>query len=137
MSRPFDSALSYAYNGVMPLRLLVVDDSPVSRILITEMVREGGHEVVAEAEDMAQTLEAYRNQKPDLVTLDLSLAKEDGRAILKALLENDPKAKVLVISGNTQERVIADLITAGAAGFVAKPFDQDDLLRALTRFSPA
>ncbi|HAM35736.1 MAG TPA: two-component system response regulator [Elusimicrobia bacterium] len=121
----------------MPLRLLVVDDSPVSRILITEMVREGGHEVVAEAEDMAQTLEAYRNQKPDLVTLDLSLAKEDGRAILKALLENDPKAKVLVISGNTQERVIADLITAGAAGFVAKPFDQDDLLRALTRFSPA
>ena len=40
----------------MPLRLMVVDDSPVTSILITEMVREAGHQVVAEAENLAQTL---------------------------------------------------------------------------------
>lgn len=121
----------------MPLRLLVVDDSPVSRVLITEMVRDAGHEVVAEAENMAQTLEAYKTHKPDVVTLDLSLAQEDGITILKALRQFDGQAKVVVISGNSQQRVIDILTAAGASGYLTKPVDQDDLLRTLARFPAA
>ncbi len=114
----------------MALRILVVDDSPVSRILITEMVRENGHQVVAEAENLAQVLAAYKTHKPDVVTLDLSLASEDGLTILKALRQFDPKAKIVVISGNSQTKVI-DEITAAGAGYVPKPFTQEDLIKAL------
>jgi len=120
----------------MPLRLLVVDDSQVSRILITEMVREVGYEVVAEAESLDGAVEAYRTHKPDVVTLDLSLANEDGRNILKALRQEDPQARIVVISGNAQPQVREQLSQAGAQGFVSKPFAPDDLLRALSRFTP-
>jgi len=119
----------------MPLRIMVVDDSPVSRILITEMVREAGHQVVAEADSLKGALEAYQANKPDVVTLDLALANEDGRAILTALRNLDRQARVVVISGNSQSKVIDEITAAGAAGYLIKPFDQDDLLRALSRFS--
>jgi two-component system, chemotaxis family, chemotaxis protein CheY len=121
----------------MSLRIMVVDDSPVSRILITEMVREAGHQVVAEAETLAQALAAYQTHKPDVVTLDLSLANEDGRNILKALRGLDAQAQVVVISGNSQPKVIAEITAAGAAGYLTKPFDHDDILRALSRFPNA
>jgi two-component system chemotaxis response regulator CheY len=119
----------------MALRLLVVDDSQVSRILITEMAREAGHQVVAEAESLQEAVAAYRTHKPDVVTLDLSLANEDGRNILKALRAADPQAQVLVISGNAQPQVREQLAASGAGGFVSKPFSPDDLARAFSRFS--
>jgi two-component system chemotaxis response regulator CheY len=119
----------------MALRLLVVDDNQVSRILIMEMVRESGHQVVAEAESLQGAMEAYRTHKPDVVTLDLSLADEDGRSILKALRREDPRAQVVVISGNAQPQMREQLAAAGASGFVSKPFTPDDLARALSRFS--
>ena len=120
----------------MPLRILVVDDSPVSRILITEMVRDGGHQVVAEAENLSQVMEAYKTHKPDVVTLDLSLASEDGLTILKALRGFDAKAKVIVISGNSQTKVIEDILATGA-DYLPKPFDQEGLLKALSKIRAA
>ena len=111
-----------------------MDDSPVSRILITEMALESGHQIVAEAETLSQVLEAYKTHKPDVVTLDLSLAQEDGLAILKALRGLDAKAKVLVITGNSQPKVIAEIAATGA-GYLPKPFDQEGLLKALLKIS--
>ena len=119
----------------MPLRLLVVDDSVVTRGLIREFAECFGHQVVGEAATLPEAVSAYRTQKPDLVTLDLSLAAGDGLAVLKALRALDPKARVLVVSGNVQQAVHDEVQGAGAAGFLSKPFTLDDLGRALTRFS--
>lgn len=118
----------------MALRILIIDDSPISRILIKEMVETAGHQAVAEAENQAQALEAYRAHKPDVVTLDLSLVNEDGRVILKELIRQDPQAKVLIVSGNSQSRVQDELAKNGAAGFLAKPVDLDELSRLLSQF---
>ena len=90
---------------------------------------------MAEAESLHEALAAYRTHKPDVVTLDLSLANEDGRNIFKALRQEDPKARVVVISGNAQPNVRGQLLAAGAAGFVSKPFTPDDLARALSMFT--
>lgn len=120
----------------MPLRVLVVDDNDVARTMIKEILAGGGHQAVAEAESMDEALKAYEAHKPDLVTLDLSLIAGDGLTALKAIRQKDPKAKVIVISGNAQKKVREHVLAAGASGFIEKPFQAADLLGALNRLFP-
>ena len=114
-------------------RILVVEDSAVARAMIGELLLMNGHEVAGEAEDLAQAVAAYAAQRPDLVTLDLSMGKEDGFAVLRALRQADPKARVLILSANTQQTIYDDLIKEGAVGFLRKPFSMTDLVQAVAR----
>lgn len=120
----------------MALRLLVVDDSIVTRALLREFAEGCGHEVVAEAETLQEAVDAYRAHKPDLVTLDLSLADTDGLAVMKAIRAMDEKARVLVISANVQQSVHDAVTAAGSSGFLSKPFSFEDIRRVLGNFSP-
>ena len=121
----------------MPLRILIVDDSAVARSLLREFAECCGHEVVGEAENLPDTLAAYAAHKPDLVTLDLSLADTDGLSVLKELRASDPRARVLVISANIQQSVHDEVKAAGAAGFLSKPFTLADVTRVLASFAAA
>lgn len=116
------------------MRILVVDDNPVFRAMLAEMILGLGHEVLGEEETLAGTLKAYHQGRPDVVTLDLSLEKEDGLTVLASLRRLDHKVKVLIISANTQDKVREAHLRAGAAGFLAKPFNIGDLEAALSRF---
>ena len=117
----------------MPLRILIVDDSPAIRSILRDCIEAGGHEVVDEAEGGDSAVKAYARHKPDVVTLDLSLADGDGLSVLKTLRKLDGKAKVLVISGNSQKRVLESIYAAGAAGFVGKPINCAELMAAIVR----
>lgn len=120
----------------MPLRILIVDDSPAARFMLREFLESAGHQVVAEEEKLEGVLRSYAQHKPDLVTLDLSLAQGDGLSVLKALRKLDADAKVLVISGNSQKKVLDSVSAAGASGFLAKPIDFKVLTDALARMPP-
>lgn len=111
----------------------MVDDSPIARTMIAEFLTLNGHQVAAEAENMAQAVAAYAVQRPDLVTLDLSMGEDDGFTVLRALRGTDPKARVIIVSANTQQDVYDDLMKEGAAGFLAKPFTMADFVAAVTK----
>lgn len=117
----------------MPLRILIVDDSAAARFMLREFIESNGHQVVAEEETLAGTLRSYAEHRPDVVTLDLSLAQGDGLSVLKALRQLDVNAKVLVISGNSQKKVLDALSAAGASGFLPKPIDLPGLMAAIVR----
>ena len=119
----------------MPLRILIVDDSDMTRELIHEFAECSGHQIVAEAATMQEAVAAYQSSKPDLVTLDLSLADGDGLGVLKALRRLDPRARVIVVSGTIQKNARDEVQRAGAAGFLSKPFSLEDLGGVLARFS--
>jgi CheY-like chemotaxis protein len=121
----------------MSLKIVVVDDSPVTRTMITDFLQMVGHTVVAEAEDTAQTLGAREKYQPDLITLDLSLGKEDGFAVLKAIRQVDAKVKVLIISANTQQEIYDQLLAEGATGFLTKPFSVAELAAAVDKAAAA
>ena len=95
--------------------------------MLRDMFELSGHQVVAEAETLADTIESYRVHQPDLTTLDLSLVGASGLDILKALRAIAPAARVMIVSGNAQKRVIEATRAAGASGFLAKPFDMGEL----------
>ena len=117
------------------MRIMIVEDNFIAREMLQEFCDLLGHEVVAIAEDLAGALAAYRQHRPDVVTIDLSLPKEDGLTILKALRQADPGARVVIVSGNCQERIRRDCLQAGAVELLPKPIELSDLQACLERVS--
>ncbi len=113
------------------MRILIIDDNPVIRSIIKDIVTRHGHQVVAEAEDLKQGLAAYEKHRPDLVTLDLVLTGEDGLAVLRSIRKLDRHARILVVSSNVQIMTRAELRAAGVTAFLSKPFEMDELLDAV------
>lgn len=121
----------------MALRILIVDDSPVTRAMISDFLQMVGHQVVAEAENMTQALQAREAHKPELITLDLSLGAEDGFDVLRAVRKLDAAVKVLIVSANTQQEIYDDLMKEGANGILVKPFSVADLAAAVDKAAKA
>lgn len=115
------------------MRILVVDDSPVTRAIVSDLLQVAGHEIVAEAENGAQALEALEAKKPDLITLDLALGAEDGIEVLKKIRKLDAGVKVLIVSANVQEGIYDQATKEGANGFIVKPFTLQDLAGAVKK----
>ena len=108
-------------------RVLVVDDSGLARRRARSIVEGSGFEVV-EAEDGMSALEAYYVQKPDVVLLDLVMKGMYGLEVLARLREMDPHARVIVISADIQTSSHELVAQGGAAGFLVKPVDANEVL---------
>ena len=107
-------------------RLLIVDDDPSVREWLSIFSERLGYdtEVVDSGE---QALEAFRRRRPDLVTLDLILPGMDGLETLKALKAVNGQIPVIMLSGHGQTRVIVEALRHGAADFLRKPFEPEEL----------
>lgn len=114
-------------------KVLLVDDSEITRAMIAEFLQMGGHQIAGEAEGLAQAVAAYKADRPDLVTLDLSMGEDDGFTVLRALLDVDPTARVLIVSANTQQDIYDQLIQEGALGFIVKPFSFADISASVAK----
>ncbi len=107
-------------------KLLVVDDDPMVRELLCSVAARMGYRAdVADSGESA--IEAFRRARPDLVTLDVVLPGIDGLETLKALKEIDAQVPVVMLSGHGQARTIVDAVRAGAADFLRKPFEPEEL----------
>jgi two-component system chemotaxis response regulator CheY len=111
----------------MSEKILVVDDSGLARRRVRGILEEAGYEVV-EAEDGMAALERYHLDRPDLVVLDLVMKGMYGMDVLGKLREIDGLARVIVASADVQLSSHEMAARAGAAGFVTKPIDADQLL---------
>lgn len=114
----------------MKQRILIVDDSALARRNLRHVLEPAGYDVV-EAEDGLVALERYFLEKPDIVILDLVMAGMYGLDVLKKILEFDPAARVLVVSADVQSSSHEMALEAGARGFVSKPFERENILRAI------
>jgi two-component system, chemotaxis family, chemotaxis protein CheY len=120
----------------MTRTLLVTDDAMIIRQLIKDMAGSTGWEVVGEASNGQEAIDRYRQLRPDAVTLDLVMPDHDGLHALHGIMEFDPAAKVLVVSALEQRGVLKDAFKAGAADFIAKPFDRKSLQTTLDHLVP-
>lgn len=120
----------------MGYRILIVDDSPVLRIMLQEMLEALGHEIVAEAEDGETAVAKFREHKPELVTLDVSLPDINGLEVLERIRRITPSAKVLMVTGNDQKAIETKALALKALGVLRKPFDEADLKKMLDKLAP-
>ena len=112
-------------------KILIVDDSAMSRRILRSILESGGH-YVAEAEDGMVALEKYFLEKPDLVFLDLIMKGMFGIDVLKKIRLMDDKAKIVVATADIQSSTQKMTDAEGAAGFVTKPFVGDQILKTVT-----
>lgn len=108
-------------------KVLVVDDSGLARRRVRGILEGAGYDVI-EAEDGLSALERYFLSKPDLVVLDLVMKGMYGLDVLNKLREMDPAARVIVVSADVQASSQEMVERAGAAGFLTKPIDTEQVL---------
>lgn len=117
----------------MPGKILIVDDAAFMRMMIKEILTKNGYSVVGEASDGAQALEKYKELKPDLVTMDITMPEMDGIQALKEIRANDTGAKVIMCSAMGQQAMVIDAIQAGARDFIVKPFQAERVIEAIRK----
>ena len=116
-------------------RVLIVDDAAFMRMMIKDILEKNGYDVVAEANNGIKAVEMYKREKPDVVTMDITMPDMDGIEAVKAIREFDPSAKIIMCSAMGQQSMVMDAIRAGAKDFVVKPFQPDRVLEAMSKIS--
>jgi len=116
-------------------KVLIVDDAAFMRISIKNTLTKNGFEVVGEAENGAIAVEKYKELKPDVVTMDITMPEMSGLDALKAIVALDSAAQIIMVSAMGQEAMVRDAVLSGAKGFIVKPFKEDGLLSALKKIS--
>lgn len=108
-------------------KVLVVDDALFMRTTLSNMLEEWGIEVVGQCSNGQEAIEMYRETKPDLVTMDLTMPVMSGLDALKIIRSEDPNAKIIMVTALGQQRIIVDAIENGAKDFITKPFQPEKL----------
>jgi two-component system chemotaxis response regulator CheY len=111
--------------------VLIVDDIAFVRKTLKQILTSHGYKVVGEAENGIDAIELYESTRPDLVTMDLVMPNMNGVAATRAILKNDPDAKIVILSGMMQENLVSEAIMAGAKDYIVKPFQTDEVMRVL------
>ncbi|MCX7828446.1 MAG: response regulator [Thermanaerothrix sp.] len=117
----------------MGTRVLIVDDAAFMRMMLKDILTKNGFEVVGEAENGKVAVQMYSELKPDVVTMDITMPEMDGLAAVKEIKQQDPNAKVVMVSAMGQQAMVIEAIRAGAADFIVKPFQPDRVLEALSK----
>ena len=120
------------------LRLLIVDDDQGLRFSVRETLNQTGRFDVREAVDGQEAVERIREERFDLVILDVDMPRLRGLEALKAIKEHDPSVIVLIMTAyaNIDDAVAA--VKEGAYNYIAKPIKGDDLVGLVDRaFRPS
>lgn len=114
-------------------RVLIVDDAAFMRMAIKNILVKHDYEVVDEAENGLIGLNKYKELKPDLVTMDITMPEMTGLEALKEIIAYDPNAKVVMLSAMGQQQLIMEAIRSGAKSFIVKPFKEDHVIQTLSK----
>ncbi|MDE6641645.1 MAG: response regulator [Acetatifactor sp.] len=114
-------------------RILIVDDAMFMRGVLRGILERSGYEVVGEASNGIEAIEKYKELKPDLVTMDITMPDMTGLVAVKAIKEIDSNARVIMCSAMGQNAMVVEALKNGALDFIIKPFQASAVLEALRR----
>ena len=115
----------------MSVRILVVDDEEVVRLSCSRVLTSAGY-TVETATDGIEALKLVKGEEYDLIIIDIMMPELDGFTVLQAIREVRPDVLFIVITGLDQTSMSLRAAEMGAAAYVAKPFDPDELLSKVT-----
>ena len=117
----------------MSKKILICDDTIFMRKMLKEILTENGYEVVGEAENGKIAVEKYKELRPDLTLMDITMPEMDGVNALVEILSIDSNAKVVMCSAMGQENVVFSAIKSGAKDFIVKPFKNERVIESIKR----
>jgi two-component system chemotaxis response regulator CheY len=113
-------------------KVLIVDDAEFLRLRLTKMLDAGGYEVF-QAENGLKAVATYKDIRPDVVLMDITMPEMDGLTALKEIVGFDTQARVVMLTALGQESVVLEAIKSGARDFVVKPFEHERVMNAITK----
>jgi two-component system chemotaxis response regulator CheY len=108
-----------------------VDDSSFARNRLRIIFDRAGHTVVGSAANGEQAMRLFETLQPDVVTLDYLMTGKDGEEVLREIIDYDPKARVIMVSGSGNHVVENRVLAAGAKLFIEKSNSQGQFLNAI------
>ena len=114
-------------------RILIIDDEPQIRSMLTLMLERDGYEVV-EAPDGVEGIKVYRQNPADLIITDLIMPNKDGIGMIIDLKKEFPDVKIIAMSGgglNKPDGYLKGAKKLGASCTLTKPIDREEMLRAV------
>lgn len=113
--------------------VIIVDDSRMIRKMLRGILEEAGYTIVAEAENGLEAVTAYKQYRPDIITLDITMPQMDGVEALKEIMKFDPDAYAIMITAAGQQQKVITALKTGAAKFVMKPFMKEEVLTSFVK----
>jgi NarL family two-component system response regulator LiaR len=118
--------------GEETIRILIVDDHAVVRKGLLALIQtEERMEAVGEAADGAEAVDLAAALRPDVILLDLVMPRVDGIEAIRGIRQNDPEARILVLTSFSEDEKVLTAIEVGAAGCLLKDATPDELLQAI------
>ena len=115
------------------MKLLIVDDSSIMRRTIEKNLGDYDLQIVGTASNGNAALEIVKEEKPDVITLDITMPEMDGITCLENIMEIHPTAKVMIITALSDKLTGLKALDKGARGFMYKPVNSNDLRKAFDK----
>jgi two-component system chemotaxis response regulator CheY len=100
------------------------------RSVLRNILEGGGHRVL-EARNADEAVRTFRDQKADVITMDIVMPETDGIETVKKLKLADKNARIIMISALGHQKTVMRALEAGALDFIMKPFTADDVLESV------
>jgi DNA-binding NarL/FixJ family response regulator len=115
------------------IRVLVVDDQPLVRQAVRDILIDGGIEVVGEAANGREAVAAVRVSMPDVVVMDIRMPELDGIAATAQILQapSSTSTRVLILTTFEEDDYVVAALRAGASGFIGKGAEPEDIVSAV------
>ncbi|MCF8483475.1 MAG: response regulator [Rhodospirillum sp.] len=117
----------------MHMRAMIVDDSVIAVAKLRVALESLGYTVVGSANSGVSAQDLYRDLRPDVVTMDITMPDLDGVTATRRIVEEFPDAAVIMVTSHGQERMVMDALKAGAVGYVFKPIKAEALAATLAK----
>jgi len=115
------------------LRILVADDLSFMRMVQREILQDKGYDVVGEAADGLEAVDKYKQLRPDIIILDITMPHMNGLEAMRKIFEFDKNAKIIICSALGQQQLIVEAIKAGVRDFIVKPFKAERVISAIEK----
>jgi CheY-like chemotaxis protein len=123
----------------MSVRVLIVEDDPVTQRVLSHHLEQIGCVVVATVDNAADAIARFRDLHPDLITLDIQMPEVlgmDTMALFGVIRDEDPNCEVIVITGTAFPTYREQFLKAGVLGFFLKPINFNQLATDLRKYYP-
>lgn len=114
-------------------KILVVDDSAFMRAILKNILVDAGYEVIGEAGDGQDAIEKYKELKPELVTMDVTMPNVNGIEAARSIIDYDKDANIIICTAMGQDWMIMEAYNMGIKDFLIKPFKRAEVIEKVAR----
>lgn len=113
------------------IRVMAVDDSPITRKMIKKALEPEGFKIIGEAGNGRDAVELCHNIKPDIITMDVTMPIMDGLQAALAIKRSNPEQKIIMLSAMSDHDIVADARSWGINHFCSKPFKAGEMVEKI------